>query len=148
MITKANDRDLLEISQNGDKFIAASVSSQFVSCDSEGFYDALKFMTDSDTMVIWAYRIHDELAGAVCLLKSPNIYNPKEILGDIYFIDVFPKFRKMGIATKMIQHVEQYAKDNNIKSLSMSFKQKEIAERIISSMGYSMLEYKIMKRII
>jgi ribosomal protein S18 acetylase RimI-like enzyme len=147
MILKANDIDLQEIAQNGDKFIAASVSSRFVSCDPEGFYDALKFMVNAGTMVVWAYRIHDELAGAVCLLKSPNIYNPKETLGDIYFIDVFPKFRKMGLAKEMIQHVEQYAKDNNIKSLSMSLKSRDIAEHIISGMGYSMLEYKIMKRI-
>ena len=147
-IREATAKDLLKIRDHGGAFIGRSISSKFISYDGEGFLNILKALIKQHLARIWACRTDDgEFAGAICLLMSPNIYNPTEFLGDIYFIDVLPKFQKQGIAKKMMSTVEKWAKEMGITSLSISFKSKTIADRVADSMDYTLLEYKLIKRI-
>jgi GNAT superfamily N-acetyltransferase len=147
-ITLAGTEDLKEIRDNGAAFISASISSRFLSYDGAGFLDILTAMIRAGVAMVWVCRDDEKkLAGAICLILAPNVYNPKENLGDIYFVDVLPEYQKKGVAKMMMLAVEIWAKNNNIVSLSISFKQQAIAERVADSMGYSMFEFKLMKRL-
>jgi len=96
---------------------------------------------------VWVAKEEGRIAGAVGLLISPNLYNPMELLGDIYFIDVLPEYQKQGIAGKLMGVVEEFAKLVGIKALTISFKQKEIADRICESAGFEAFEYKLIKKV-
>ena len=148
IVREATQKDLLKIKDHGGAFIDRSISSKFVTYDGEGFLFILKAMIKQGLARIWACRTDDgEFAGAICLLISPNVYNPDELMGDIYFIDVLPKFQKQGVAKKMMLTVEKFAKEIGIISLSISFNSLDIARRIESGMNYTLTEYKLMKRI-
>ena len=148
IVREATQKDLIKVRDHGGAFIDRSISSKFVTYDGEGFLFMLKAMIKQGLARIWACRADDgEFAGAICLFISPNIYNPDELLGDIYFIDVLPKFQKQGVAKKMMLAVEKFAKEIGIVSLSISFKSRAIADRVAESMNYTLFEYKLMKRI-
>ena len=148
IVREATQKDLLKIKDHGGAFIDRSISSNFVTYDGEGFLFILKAMIKQGLARLWACRADDgEFAGAICLFISPNVYNPNELLGDIYFIDVLPRFQKQGVAKKMMLAVEKWAKEIGIMSLSISFKSKAIADRVADSMNYTLFEYKLMKRI-
>lgn len=146
IIREATQKDLIKIINHGGAFIDRSISSKFVTYDREGFLYMLKAMMKQGLASLWACRTDDgEFAGATCLFISPNIYNPNELLGDIYFIDVLPKFQKQGVAKKMMMTIEKFAKEIGIVSLSISFKSKAIADKVADSMNYTLFEYKLMK---
>jgi GNAT superfamily N-acetyltransferase len=146
-IVKGTRKDVWELTENGAGFIGASISSNFLSYDVQGFGEMLLKLMDCNAMHFWLCKEDGDLAGAVCLLVTPNLYNPSEMLGDIYFIDVFPKYRKRGIAKKLIRVVEDFTKTINVLSLSVSFKSEAVAKHLADSMGYTMFEYKLIKRI-
>jgi GNAT superfamily N-acetyltransferase len=147
MITEATPYDILQLGKLGKAFIDRSVSGKFITFDEEGFVNGLFRLLSIGTMKVWVAKIEGRIAGAVCLLISPNLYNPMELLGDIYFIDVLPEYQKQGIAGKLMAVVEEFAKLTGIKALTISFKQKEIADRICETRGYLAFEYRLIKKV-
>lgn len=143
----ANSEDIHKISLHGPAFIDRSISGRYLTCNPIGFEDILNFAIKTGTVVVWVAYEKDKMVGAISLLTAPNLYNPSELMGDIWFIDVLPEYRKRGLGKRLIQTVEQYAKSANILSLTISFKQKEIADRICEGTGYELFEYKVIKRI-
>ena len=146
-ISMAGIEDINEMTQSGGRFISASPSSEFVSYHKDGCGQMLTNLVHRGALKIWVCRQDKELVGYIGLLVAPNIYNPTETLGDIYFVDVFEEHRKNGIATELIKTVEKYAKNNSITSLSISFNDFDIAKHIVDKMNYTPTEYKLMKRI-
>ena len=147
MITEATPYDIAQLGKLGRAFIERSISSRFITFDEEGFVNCLFRLLSLGTIRVWVAKEEGRIAGAVGLLISPNLYNPMELLGDIYFIDVLPEYQKQGIAGKLMAVVEEFAKLVGIKALTISFKQKEIADRICESAGFEAFEYKLIKKV-
>jgi GNAT superfamily N-acetyltransferase len=147
MITEATPYDIAQLGKLGRAFIERSSSSRFITFDEEGFVNCLFRLLSLGTIRVWVAKEEGRIAGAVGLLISPNLYNPMELLGDIYFIDVLPEYQKQGIAGKLMGVVEEFAKLVGIKALTVSFKQQEIADKICASQGFEALEYKLIKKV-
>ena len=111
-----------------------------------GFEDCLNQLISMNVANIWVALYKKQIVGAICLLTTPNIYNPIEKVSDILFIDVVPDFQRKGIAREMIKKAENWCKRNNIIAVSMGFKSQEIAQKM-SKYGFNMFEYKTMKKI-
>jgi GNAT superfamily N-acetyltransferase len=60
---------------------------------------------------------------------------------------VLPEYQKQGIAGKLMAVVEEFAKLVGMKALTVSFKQKEIADRICETQGYMAFEYRLIKKV-
>ena len=145
MIRKATHKDLRRISVMGASFIGDSISSKFITHNSDKFYNTLVTLSNIDVITVWvAVTESDEIMGAVGLLIAPNVYNNSELLADIYFIDVVPKYRKQGLAKDFMKVVEDYAKEKGAVAITVSFNQQEIADRVAKN-GYMKFEYKIIK---
>lgn len=147
IIREATPDDIYVISFLGSQFVNRSITSKFMSFNQINFHSTLNNYIDNNVLKIWVARDGYKLAGAVGLIYSQNFYNSDETLGDIYFIDVLPEYQKQGLAGKFITTVEQWCSENGVQSLSISFKSKEIAERVSESKGFDMFEYKLMKRV-
>lgn len=146
MIRQANSIDLSKISVMGEAFLKDSISSKFLSFDFKNFHEMLLNMINAGILTVW---VADEngIVGAAGLIITPNFYNHTELLGDIYFIDVVPEYRKKGIANDLMQTAENYAKEKKCIAITVSFNHEEIADKIISKRDYQKLEYKIIKKL-
>ena len=147
IIRESKAEDLYEISFLGKGFIERSISSKFITFDQTNFHRALITYIQNNFAKVWVAVDGEEIAGAICLIYTPNTYNSDELLGDIYFIDVVPKYQKRGLAKDLMRTVEDWAKKHNIVALSMSLNQKEIADKICDSMSYTLFEHKIIKKV-
>ena len=146
-IREATKEDIKVLGVIGKPFIDNSISSRFVSFNGDLFVKFLNTLIESGIAKVWVPKHGNRIVGAICCIFSPNIYNKEELLAEIMFIDVIPEYRKKGIATKLIDVAEEYAKKQGVKSISMVFKHKEIADKIMENCGYTMFEYKIIKRL-
>jgi len=147
VIAIATQKDLEELSVMGEWFINDSISSKFIGFNAQRFYEYLLKLIEADALLVWVAKTDTEIMGAVGLLVTPNVYDHSEILADIYFIDVVPKFRKQGLAKKFMQIAEAYCAENNIKAITISFNSRDIANRVSKSAGYTFLEYKLIKEV-
>ncbi len=145
-INIATDNDIEEISYLGRAFLENSSGGNIVSYNQKSFLDSLMKLRDLELLKVWIAKDNENIAGAVGLIISPNIYNQKEILGDIYFIDVLPEYQKQGIAKRFIKIIEKWALENNVIAISVSFDDKEITDKLCKSMDYVLFEYRIMKK--
>lgn len=147
MIRQATEQDLRRISVMGSSFIGDSISSEFITHNVDNFHGMLISLSDADILSVWvAVTKSDEIIGAVALLLSPNVYNSDELLADIYFINVVPEYRKQGLAKEFMRVAENYAKKRGAVAVTISFKNKEIADRVAKK-GYRMFEYKLIKSV-
>ena len=146
-IRTATEQDLDVVSEYGFGFIQEDNSDAFMSYDQGGVRRMGGLLIKQELMYIWVCCDGDEIIGHIGMIIAPNFYNPKESLADIYMVDVFPKYRGQGIAKKLIQTAEYAAMNMGITSISISFKSEAIARGVENSMGYTLTEYKLMKRI-
>ena len=144
MIRQAIGQDLRRISVMGGSFIKDSISSDFITHDTDNFHGMLISLSDAGVLTVWVAVTGDKIMGAAALLLSPNVYNSDEILADIYFIDVVPKYRKQGLAKELMSVAEKHAKEKGAVAVTISFKNKDIADRVAKK-GYGMFEYKLIK---
>jgi GNAT superfamily N-acetyltransferase len=129
----------------GGSFVEDSISSKFITHNTDKFHDTLVALSDLDIISVWvAVTESDEIMGAVGVLITPNIYNSSEVLADIYFIDVVPKYRKRGLAKELMRVAEGYARERNAIAITVSFNQEKIADRVVRK-GYTKYEYKLIK---
>ena len=147
IIRTATEQDLDVVAEYGFGFIQEDNSDAFMSYDQAGVRNTVGFLIKQGIMYFWVCCDGDEIVGNLGMLIAPNIYNPKETLADIYMVDVFPKYRGQGVAKKLIQTAEYKAMEMGITSISISFKSEAIAKGVENSMGYTLTEYKLMKRI-
>ena len=146
-IRTATEQDLDAAAEHGFGFIQEDNSDAFMSYDQTGVRKMGGLLIKQHLMHFWVCCDGDEMAGFLGMIIAPNIYNPKETLADIYMVDVFPKYRHRGVAKKLIQTAEYAAMKMGITSISISFKSEAIAKGVENSMGYTLTEYKLMKRI-
>ena len=146
-IKTANHSDLKKISYLGKAFVSRSISSKFISFDQQNFLKALKILIEKQIAYIWVAREGKKIAGAVCLIVTPNIYNKTELLGDIYFIDVLPEYQRLGIAKRLIKTAEVFARERGIIAVTIAFKDKKIADSMYNSAGFILFEYRLIKKI-
>lgn len=144
-ITLATEEDLYDIGKLGKAFVDNSISSKFITYNGPMFIDFLYRMLEAGIARLWVAKDHDKVIGAVCLVVSPNLYNPDEVMAEIVFIDVLPEYRKQGIAGELLAIAEDHCRKCKVTALSVVFKSKEIADHIINSHQFSMFEYKLMK---
>jgi len=147
MIVEATDKDLRTISVMGGSFINDSVSSKYICFNADRFYKVLNELTKSGGLKVWVAKEDGLIVGAVGLLITPNVYDYKQMLADIYFIDVIPKFRNKGIASGFMDVCEWYCSKNKITALTVSFKNQKIADNIARKRGYQKIEYKLIKEV-
>ena len=145
-ITRATSKDLKAIAALGGQFIAASISSKFISYDTEGFEGALRELVAKHVAYVWIARVANKIAGAACLIVTANIYNPIEILADCYFIDVLPEYRKQGLMVDLLGECERWCKHNGIVAMSVSFNDDPIAKGMIKK-GYTKFETRLIKKV-
>jgi len=145
-ITRATSKDLKSIADLGGQFIAASISSKFVSYDAEGFKEALHELIAKHIAYVWIARVANKIAGAACLIVTANIYNPVEMLADCYFIDVLPEYRKQGLMVDLLGECEKWCKHNGIVAMTVCFKQEKIAKAMVGK-GYTQFETRLIKKI-
>lgn len=113
-----------------------------MSFNSDKFYEMLTAMKASGILAVWVALDGDQIAGAVGMITTPNVYNHSELLSDIYFIDVVPEYRKKGLAKRLIATAEDYAKKIGSIAMTVSFNDEAIADRLS---GYKKYEYKTIK---
>lgn len=147
MIIDASPYDIAQLGKLGRAFVERSITSQFMSFDEEGFVNSLFRLTHLGIMRVWVAKEQGTIVGAIGLIVSPNPYNPREILGDIYFVDVLPEYQKQGIARELIGVVDKWAIANGLKALTISFKDEALAERMCDKAGFVMFEYKLIKKV-
>ena len=147
MIREATPYDIAQLGRLGRPFIEEAIDRDFVSFDDEGFVNALHHLISIGILRVLVAKEGQNITGATALLIAPNIYNPREILGDIVFIDVLPEHQKRGIGGELLARAEAMAKDIGVKALTVSFKNKEIADKVITSHGFTMFEYKLIKKV-
>jgi len=147
MITEATPYDIAQLGKLGRAFIERSISSRFITFDEEGFVNCLFRLLSLGTIRVWVAKEEGRIVGAVCFIISPNLYNPMELLGDIYFIDVLPEYQKQGIAGKLMAVVEEFAKLTGIKALTVSFLEQGIVDKMCADYGYTLSEYRLIKKV-
>lgn len=141
-IRPAIERDLKRISVMGVAFLRNSPAYDYMSFNSDKFYEMLTAMKASGILAVWVALDGDQIAGAVGMITTPNVYNHSELLSDIYFIDVVPEYRKKGLAKRLIATAEDYAKKIGSIAMTVSFNDEAIADRLS---GYKKYEYKTIK---
>lgn len=145
-VHEATPYDILQITNVGRGFVERSISSKFITFDEEGFANSLFKLISLGVLKIFIVKQEDKFAGAAGILLSPNLYNPRELLADIYFIDILPEYQKQGIAMELMKFIEAWCKEKKIIALTVSFKQEAIADRLVEK-GWTKFEYKVIKKI-
>ena len=146
MIIDASPYDIAQLGRLGRAFVERSIIAQFMSFDEEGFVNSLFRLIHIGIMRVWVAKEQGTIVGAIGLIVSPNPYNPREILGDIYFVDVLPEYQKQGIAKELIGVVDKWATANGLTALTISFDDEVLAEKMCDRLGFVRFEYKLIKK--
>ena len=85
--------------------------------------DQIKLALNDENSVVFKAVVDGEIAGFVMLTKTDEL--------NIDSIAVKKDFRNLGVATKLIERVETYAKENNIETLGLEVAYKNITAYLL-----------------
>ena len=106
------------------------------------------FKDDIKNKSLYVSKINQEVVGCIMLssfkddvYKSVNWITPDEYNLYIHRLAVHPIFQKKGIARKMMDFAEEFAKSNNYRSIRLdTFSQNPRNNKFYKSRGYNKLD--------
>ena len=99
----------------------------------------LKQLISSDSAAVFAARVENKLVGYAIVVVEGDV-------ADFWDLVVKKEYRKMGIGTRLIKAVEEYAKRKGCVAVKLDVNLKnEAAIRLYEKLGYRKVSYIMMK---
>ncbi|MCT4542814.1 MAG: GNAT family N-acetyltransferase [Vallitalea sp.] len=102
------------------------------------------FINDINSNELYVYEIENEIAGVMCITtKEDDEYKPVNwsVTGKHFIVHrlaIADKFRKNGIAMKLLSYAETLGKENDILIIKLdTFSKNKRAQNLFVKMGYN-----------